>query len=188
MKRYSIYIISALVLLGGCQNPPKPTKAPTVTTPPTKPVEKNKTVTNPDGIVITPYDRPEIKREKLGVVVPNTTATKQNFDDGRQLSAYQALIKQTHDAFKQGKWDEAEKTAMHAQRLAPQSSESFMYLAMIANHKNQSKNAESLAKRGLSYAQSDSMKRQLWSIILKSAQQQKNNALITEAQTALKSF
>ncbi len=63
-----------------------------------------------------------------------------------------------------------------------------MYLAMIANHKNQAKNAESLARRGLSYAQTDAMKRQLWMVILKSGQLQKKAELIQEAQNKLKSY
>lgn len=33
-------------------------------------------------------------------------------------------------------------------------------------------NAEALAQRGLSYAQSNAMKKQLWLVILKAAQQQ----------------
>ena len=63
-----------------------------------------------------------------------------------------------------------------------------MYLAMISNHKNQARNAESLARRGLSYAQSTAMKRQLWQIILKSAQLQRNAKVITEAQEKIKSL
>ena len=63
-----------------------------------------------------------------------------------------------------------------------------MYLAMIANHKNQAKNAESLARRGLSYAQTDAMKRQLWMVILKSGQLQKKAELIQEAENNRKPY
>lgn len=142
-------------------------------------------VQTPDGIKITPYERPEIKREQLQVVIPQQQKTQQKFDDGRQLAAFKQLMQQTQTAFKQGKWNEAEQAAMHAQRLAPQSAETYMYLAMISNHKNQAANAESLARRGLSYAQTNTMKRQLWQIILKSAQSQKNSKTIQEAQARI---
>lgn len=142
----------------------------------------------PEGIKITPYERPEIKREQLQVVTPPQQKTQQKFDDGRQLPAFKQLMQQAQIAFKQGKWNEAEQAAMHAQRLAPQSAETYMYLAMISNHKNQASNAESLARRGLSYAQTNTMKRQLWQIILKSAQLQKNAKTIQEAQARIQAL
>lgn len=171
-----------IVTLVGCQTttlqqPPKKSE-PHKTEP--------KTVTTPDGIVITPYERPEIQREQ--VVIPNQPRVQQKFEDGRQLPAFKQLMQETQNAFNQGKWNEAEQAAMHAQRLAPQSAETYMYLAMISNHKNQARNAESLARRGLSYAQSTAMKRQLWQIILKSAQLQRNAKVITEAQEKIKSL
>lgn len=171
-----------LVALIGCQttslqNPPQKNE-------PHKP--ETKQMTTPDGIVITPYERPEIKREQ--VIIPKQAAVKQKFEDGRQLPAFKQLMQQTQTAFKQGKWNEAEQSAMHAQRLAPQSAETYRYLAMISNHKNQARNAESLARRGLSYAQSTTMKRQLWQIILKSAQSQRDMKTIAEAQGKIKSL
>ena len=57
---------------------------------------------------------------------------------------------------------------------------------MIANRKNQPANAEALAKRGVSYAQSSAMKKQLWQTILKAGQQQKKNSTINQALTELK--
>lgn len=189
MKEYPIMlrqlsaITLAVIFMAGCQMTPPSSKSPTKI--PEKNQEQPKGQTTPDGIKITPYDRPEIQREKI--IIP-TQQSKQRFDDGRNLPAYQQLIKNTHNAFKQAKWDEAEKNALNAQRLAPQSPEAFMYLAMIANHKNQAKNAESLARRGLSYAQTDAMKRQLWMVILKSGQLQKKAELIQEAQNKLKSY
>ena len=174
----------ALIGLVGCQtiSPPSSSNAPKI------PEAPKKTEPSSEGIKITPYDRPEIKREKIPVIVQPQKKVQQKFDDGRQLPAFKLLMQKTQTAFKQGKWNEAEQTAMQAQRLAPQSSETFMYLALIANNKNQPKNAESLARRGLSYAQSDTMKRQLWQIILKSGQMMNNKNIIQEAQTRLKSI
>lgn len=173
-----------LLVLVGCQSTPhqsgqnKPTTAPN---------NKN-TVHTPDSIQITPYDREEIKREKVQVLAPKQAPVTQSFDNGRNLPAFKQLMSDTQTAFQQGKWQEAEQSAIRAQRLAPQSAETYIYLAMIANHKNQASNAESLARRGLSYAQSDAMKRQLWQVILKSAQLQNKSSTIQEAQTKIKSL
>lgn len=173
------------VVLVGCQSnlsqePIQPQNSPKIESVPQ--------VKTPEGIKITPYDRPEIKREQLQVVIPPQQKSEQKFDDGRQLPAFKQLMQQTQTAFKQGKWNEAEQAAMHAQRLAPQSAETYMYLAMISNHKNQAANAESLARRGLSYAQTNTMKRQLWQIILKSAQMQKNTQTMQEAQARIQTL
>ena len=59
---------------------------------------------------------------------------------------------------------------------------------MIANRKNQPANAEALAQRGLSYAQSGPMKKQLWKIILQAGQKQKKTQTIQKAQQALKAL
>lgn len=182
----SLFFVSlGSIALVGCQSntSQKPTQKQNV--PKTENIPQVKT---PEGIKITPYERPEIKREQLQVVIPPQQKNQQKFDDGRQLPAFKQLMQQTQTAFKQGKWNEAEQAAMHAQRLAPQSAETYMYLAMISNHKNQASNAESLARRGLSYAQTNTMKRQLWQIILKSAQTQKNAKTIQEAQMRIQSL
>lgn len=59
---------------------------------------------------------------------------------------------------------------------------------MIANRKNQPANAEALALRGLSYAQSNAMKKQLWNVVLKAGQMQKKTSTISKAQNALKTL
>lgn len=173
------------VTLVGCQNTPDQRSPAT-----SKPIEKNQPngIPTPDGVKIIPYDRPEIITKPAPTIIVPKQEVKQKFEDGTTLPAYKNIIKQANQALKSGQWDNAEKYALHAQRLAPQASEPFFYLALIANHKNQFQNAESLAKRGLSYAQTKAMKRELWKVILKSAQSQKNNNLINEAQTQLKSL
>lgn len=177
----SVTFILMVTLITACQTTsiPSPSSQQTQKHEQRKPVEPS---TTPDGVKITPYDRPEIKREQI--IIPEQK-NRQNFDDGRDLPAFKQLLKNTQNAFQQGQWNEAEKYALNAQRLAPQSAETYMYLAMIANHKKKPANAESLAQRGLSYAQTTTMQRQLWSIILKSAQAQNNSSRIQQAQTKL---
>ncbi|MFW1965227.1 tetratricopeptide repeat protein, partial [Acinetobacter baumannii] len=43
-------------------------------------------------------------------------------------------------------------------------------------------------RRGLSFAQSQAMKKQLWLVILKAGQQRNNSKPVQEAQQALKAF
>ena len=177
------HIVIGLGIMGlvGCQNLPTPdTKKPEKIYPPEK-----KEIQHPSGVVIKPYQREEIQRKKMQVVVPQQTH-KQHFEDGRQLPAFKKLMQKTQLAYKQGKWSEAEASALQAQRIAPQSAETFLYLALIANKKNQPANAEALAQRGLSYTQSNAMKKQLWLVILKAAQQQKDQRTIQQAQKTLK--
>ncbi len=57
---------------------------------------------------------------------------------------------------------------------------------MIANRNNLPARADAYALRGISYDQSSAMKKQLWQVRLKSAQQQKNAKAIQQAQQALK--
>lgn len=153
---------------------------------PAAPSKPNNSVPTPPGVKITPYEQAEITRDPLQVMIPKQQTQPQQFDDGRGLPAFKQLMQQCQTAFKQGDMQAAEKAATHAQRLAPQSAESYLYLAMIANHNQQANNAESMARRGLSYAKSTPMKQQLWQTILKSAQQQHNQKVIQEAQQKLK--
>ena len=170
------------LVLWGCQTTPQQSSHTSTTTKDTA-----KTITQ-DGITITPYEREEIKRESLQVVTPQNKSAAQRFDDGRNLPAFKQLLSQTQTAFQQGNWSAAEQAALSAQRIAPQAAETYMYLAMIANQNNQAKNAEALARRGLSYAQSTTMQRQLWQIILKSGQLQNSSTTVQEAQARLKAL
>lgn len=187
VERFNIYkqLIIGFGLIGlvGCQSlAPEPDRQPKK--PPTP---EKKEIKTPSGVTITPYDREEIQRKKMQVVVPQQKP-KQQFEDGRQLPAFQKLMQKTQLAYKQGQWNDAESAALQAQRLAPQSAETFLYLALVAEKKQKPANAYALAQRGLSYAQSNAMKKQLWLISLKSAQQQKDQRLIQQAQKALKTL
>ncbi len=178
-----VFVLGCL-LLAGCQSLPTPEQPEKKVRPlPEKPAE----IHTPSGVIIKPYDQEEIIRKQLKVVVPEQKSS-QKFDDGHNLPAFRQLMQQTNTAYAKEQWSAAETAALHAQRLAPQSPEPFLYLAMIANRKQQPANAESLAKRGLSYAQTDAMKKQLWLSILKAGQMQKKTATILQAQTALKSL
>ena len=172
--------------LVACQSTPLPQKE---VAPPVKVTESQKqTVPTPDGVKITPYDHPEIIREKAPNVISTPKTPIQEFDDGRDTPAIQHLLQATRSAFQKGQWAEAEKYAMHVQRLAPQSSESYYWLAEVALKQNKASNAESLARRGLSYAQNTTAKKQLWQVLLKSGQLQKKSILIQEAQSQLKAL
>lgn len=176
--------IGAMVLgLAGCQSmQPSEPKAPEQKAQ----QQASKEIRDPSGVVIHPYDRPDIERKRI--VIPEQQERVQKFDDGRNLPAFKKLMQQTQAAYAKGELNKAEDSAMQAQRLAPQSAETFMYLAMIANRKNQPANAEALAQRGLSYAQSTPMKKQLWKIILQAGQKQQKQHTIQKAQQALKAL
>lgn len=174
-----------VILLGlaGCQSLPVPEQeAPKQQTP----KEVKKDIHTPSGVVIHPYDHPDIQRQRI--VIPKQQERVQQFDDGRSLPAFKKLMQQTQNAYAKGQFNQAEDAATQAQRLAPQSAETYLYLAMIANRKNQPANAEALAQRGLSYAQSTAMKRQLWNVILKAGQKQNKPQTVQKAQHALKAL
>ena len=184
MRLKHLLLIGVSLSVVACQTLPPQSSG----TEGTKKPEPPKTVTTPDGVKIIPYDRPDIKRESVDVIIPNKQKTSTSNTSTAQLPAYKSLIQKAQTAFKAGQWDAVEQNAMQAQRISPQVADAYMYLALAANNKNQAKNAESLARRGLSFAQTDSMKRQLWQIILKSGQMLNQNAIIQEAQARLKSF
>lgn len=118
-----------------------------------------KNVETPSGVKITPYDHPDIQRKSLQVIVPQQKKPQRFNEDGSQLPAFKTLMQKTEQAYKNQQWSEAERYALQAQRLAPQAAETYLFLALSANHKQQYSNAESLARRGLSFAQSQAMKK-----------------------------
>lgn len=175
---FTTFVVGTMATIVACQSLPE--------TPAPQPApEKPHTVTTPEGVVIRPYEREEIKRQSLQVVVPQQKV-QQKLEDGRNLPAFQKLMQQTQTAYKKGQFNQAETAALQAQRLAPQAAETYLYLALIANQMKQPANAEALARRGLTYAQSPAMKRQLWLVLQKAAQQQNNAKSLSQAQQALK--
>ncbi|KHF78095.1 hypothetical protein PJ15_1152 [Acinetobacter sp. neg1] len=181
MMKKTVAIIGMLIL-AGCTTAPE--KTPTKTTP-THPPKK---VTQPSsGVKITPYDQKEIKRQSVPVVMPQQKV-QQKFNDGSQLPAFKTLMQKTQVAYKQQQLAEAERYALQAQRIAPQATETYLYLAMIADQRKEYANAEALARRGLSYAQSNAMKKQLWLIILKASEARNHSVKAQEARRALQAL
>ena len=172
---FKIGLLSTIVLvMVGCESLPK--KQETKTEPSKQPSSRTE-----NGITIHPYQLDEIKRKNLNQAT-------QKLDDGQNISAHQNLLKQVKAKLEAKQYDDAEKLAIQAQRIAPQSAENYLYLSFIALQKNDVKNAESFARRGLSYAQNNATKRQLWLIMQSIAKQTNNSKLALEAQTALKTL
>jgi len=181
MLKKGVFYIGA-VLMVGCTTLPDHSDSKEKTPTPVKKTE------TPSGVKITPYDHPEIQRKNLQVIVPQQKKPQHFSDDGSQLPAFKVLMQKTQQAYKNQQWSEAERYALQAQRVAPQAADTYLFLALTANHKQQYSNAESLARRGLSFAQSQPMKKQLWLVILKAGQQRNNQKTVQEAQQALKAL
>jgi len=180
--KQSLALTSIFISLVGCQSLPTET-----TSKPPQPTQ-NKTPAQektPSGVTTTPYEQPEIKRQPIVVQPPKQAVQRQHFEDGQQLPAFKQLMQQSQLALQRGQLDQAEQYAMQAQRLAPQSAENFLYLALIAEKRKQPNNAESLARRGLSFAQSKNLEKQLWQVIMSAGQQQNKAKVVSEAQAQL---
>jgi tetratricopeptide (TPR) repeat protein len=188
MNSKSIFLI-ALVVLAGCTSTPPPPQNKKVVIklgepPSSTQNKKNKT---PPGVKITPYEQKEIKRQNVQVIVPEQKV-QQKFNDGSQLPAFRTLMQKTQTAYKKQQLSEAERYAQQAQRIAPQATETYLYLALIADQRKQYANAEALARRGLSYAQSNAMKKQLWYIILRASEARKHSIKAQEAKRMIQSL
>ena len=97
-------------------------------------------------------------------------------------------MQKTQTAYKSQQLAEAERYALQAQRIAPQASEIYLYLGLIANQRKEYANAEALARRGLSYAQSNAMKKQLWTIVLRASEARNHTVKAQEAKKAIQSL
>ncbi|ENU23609.1 hypothetical protein F993_01762 [Acinetobacter proteolyticus] len=181
-----ITVITGLLLLAGCTTTPEKSTKPANQSPTHN--SQNKKVTQPSsGVKITPYEQKEIKRQSVPVVVPQQKV-QQKFNDGSQLPAFKTLMQKTQVAYKQQQLAEAERYALQAQRIAPQATETYLYLAMIADQRKEYANAEALARRGLSYAQSNAMKKQLWLIILKASEARGHTIKAQEARRTIQTL
>ncbi|MDU2408044.1 MAG: tetratricopeptide repeat protein [Acinetobacter junii] len=182
-----VTVLTAMLVMGGCTlTPEKSTSKPTNQSPTTT-TQKKKVTPPSSGVKITPYEHKEIKRKNVEVVVPQQKV-QQKFNDGSQLPAFRTLMQKTQAAYKQKQLAEAERYALQAQRIAPQASETYLYLALIADQRKQYANAEALARRGLSYAQSNSMKKQLWMIVLKASEARNHPVKAQEARRAIQAL
>lgn len=114
---------------------------------------------------------------------PPSRATTSN---NSSLPAFQKLMQTGMSQLQAGDLTAAESNFTRAQRLAPQSSAVYFYLAQVALKKNQPRKAEAMARRGLSFSTDTSRRRALWQLILRSGQLQNNARVIKEAQQALR--
>jgi uncharacterized protein YcfL len=188
MKKITIVI--GVLLLAGCNSAPPPNKKVVIKLgepPSTSNTQKKKTAPPASNVKITPYEQKEIKRQNVPVVVPEQKV-QQKFNDGSQLPAFRTLMQKTQVAYKQQQLAEAERYALQAQRIAPQATETYLYLALIADQRKQYANAEALARRGLSYAQSNSMKKQLWFIVLRASEARNHPVKAQEAKKAIQAL
>lgn len=167
-----------MLLLVGCT---------TTTTPPQpqpKPAPTPVAVPNKNGVTVTPYNVGEIKRESRPIVITPKQQPQQH-NDGSTLPAFKNTLAQAQQAFKQNNLDRAEQLGLQAQRLAPQSAEGYLLLSQIALQKNKLPQAKSLANRGISLSSDAGIKKQLWQVVLRTAQLQNDTATIQKAQSAL---
>ncbi|WP_227514241.1 tetratricopeptide repeat protein [Psychrobacter urativorans] len=112
-----------------------------------------------------------------------THATTSN---NSSLPAFQKLMQTGMSQLQAGDLTAAESSFTRAQRLVPQSSAVYFYLAQVALKKNQPHKAEAMARRGLSFSTDTNQRRALWQLVLRSGQLQNNARVIKEAQQALR--
>ncbi|MEK7741241.1 MAG: tetratricopeptide repeat protein, partial [Pseudomonadota bacterium] len=94
-----ILSLSGILTLTGCQTTPQQNSKPSKSVEKPKSEQPDHRVATPDGVKITPYERPEIKREKVPVVIaPQSKPQTQKFEDGENIPAFKQLIQQTQTA------------------------------------------------------------------------------------------
>ncbi|OTG86367.1 hypothetical protein B9T31_07655 [Acinetobacter sp. ANC 4558] len=166
-----ISLISFLLLgLVGCISQPQPIIEPPKVIP--HPPSIAKEIHTPTGVVIKPYEQEEIKRQQMPpkphveqrIVIPQQK-NEQKFNDGSQLPAFKNLIQQAEIAIQHNQISQAEGFALQAQRLAPQTAQTYLTLSKISLAKNDKVNALSFAQRGLSFTPNENLKKQLNQII-----------------------
>ena len=184
------FAIGVLVLAGCTATPEKVTTTKPVNPPAGTNTQKKKVTAPASGVKVIPYDQKEIKRQTVTpqVVVPKQKVQQKFSNDGAQLHAFRTLMQKTQTAYKSQQLAEAERYALQAQRIAPQASETYLYLGLIANQRKEYANAEALARRGLSYAQSNAMKKQLWTIVLRASEARNHPVKAQEAKKAIQSL
>ena len=92
--------------------------------------------------------------------------------DGRDMPAVQGLLASANDSLQQGNFEAAAVSLERAQRLAPQSATVYLQLAQVRLQQNRAVEAEQLARKGLSYAQSNYQQAALWRLVAEAAAQQ----------------
>lgn len=179
-------LISSCVLslsLIGCSQLTQQPQSKHQSTPPTD----KKTTSHPhsNGVQITPYQVPEIKRESIPVKNHSAPPQPAATPDGSEKPVFRQLIQQARQALQHNRLTQAEHLALQAQRISPQAAQSYVILAQIAQKQRNYNHAEALLQRGLSLANDNATKKQLWLIRLEIAQTQHNPNAIQQAKRAL---
>lgn len=146
-------------------------------TPPTK---EKKPLNDTNGVTVTPYHVPEIKRTVIPAP-PQPVTTP----DGSEKPVFRQLIQQAQQALQHNNLTQAEHLALQAQRISPQAAQSYIVLTQVAQKKQNYSHAQSLIQRGLSLADDRSTQKQFWLIRLQIAQAQHNASAIQQAKLAL---
>lgn len=189
MQKYNLSLgLLSCFFIVGCQTTPAPVQS-TVKQP------QAVIVTSPSPettkVITTPYPDSGIRRESQPlpsttpprVILPEQQPTPQrNLKDGRGVAAYEKLMQDYLQSLNKGDLANAESQLLQAQRIAPQSADVYRELARLANLRKQAANAEALARKGLTFAQNNVQRKQLWQQILQAAQLRNNAALIQQAQ------
>lgn len=186
MRQIGALLLSSAVL-SGCQNmpdygwpsssrpktvitKPKPIIKPVLTTPVIREQKKPIVVTQmppvaQDPAVVVPSE-PLVLKPVAAPVVTKKLA------DGRDTPAVQGLLASANDSLQQGNAEAAAMTLERAQRLAPQSATVYLQLAQVRLRQSRAVEAEQLARKGLSYAQYNSLQAALWRLVAQAAEQQ----------------
>lgn len=189
MRQLGVLVLSSAVL-AGCQNMPdygwpsnqrtqstiiKPIvirAAVPVVVEPQKKIVKAIPATTPQEPVVAPV--PLIMKPVAAPVVKKLA-------DGRDMPAVQGLLASANGSLQQGDFEAAAVSLERAQRLAPQSATVYLQLAQVRLQQNRAVEAEQLARKGLSYAQSSSQQAALWRLVAQAAEQQGKTETVINA-------
>ncbi|WP_374295281.1 hypothetical protein [Acinetobacter sp.] len=192
MNQFKLTLVGAMtIVFVGCQSTPT---NPPETLPKVKQDQKTSQKTQKDTskVVVTPLPDDGIRRESQPLpsrqpprlILPENQKNHQHLKDGQGVPAYQNLMQSYLGNLRQNKLKVAESSLLQAQRIAPQSAEVYRELARLANLRKQASSAEAFARKGLSFAQNNTMRKQLWEQILQSAKL-RNNANLTRQATQM---
>ncbi|KAA8734752.1 hypothetical protein F4V57_03030 [Acinetobacter qingfengensis] len=192
LNRYAFFLIMG-TMLAGCQSLPPQTSGQ-IEQPKSEqkaePEQKVKTAPYPDDgirreskpLPSIPVQQPSTQSPPRVILPAPKPQPKQQLKDGRGVAAYQKLMSDYLVNLRNNRLSAAENNLIQAQRIAPQSADVYRELARLANLRQQGANAEAMARKGLTFAQNNTQRKQLWQQILQSAQIRNNNALIQQAQ------
>lgn len=188
-----VFASLSLVGLVGCQSLPSTSNPPTTKTEKQaeeKPKEKESkvvvTALPDDGI--RRESQPLPPRQPPRVILPENQNNTKKLKDGQGVPAYQNLMQSYLKNLRQNNLKEAESSLIQAQRIAPQSAEVYRELARLANLRKQGSSAEAFARKGLSFAQNNTIRKQLWEQILESAKLRNNANLARQAQQMMQRY